>query len=926
MATYRDEQFNVSIQHPADWEQIGRGGGSAYFLNKALDTFFMQIWVDNLPKAKDRDGTGFDELVDEWRFNFESNSAHRIISSMRFGELNGLPAQLLVSEVLESSDFGITLLCFSEDGDLYQILFVTDAAVLNEVAPILEYSFRSITIDGNPLVDAPEFPLFETASSSSTSPSPDSADARGRFMPMATYNHDEYSFSIQYPAEWKAEEDEDSGVQISSAEDDAIELSFADRRKAGLGDLTLDQNVDGLLSSLESSDAPEDVKPRLVWTSRFGQIAGRPAHLLVLNNRKTDEIAVYFFYIDEGGVLFQVLTFLHTAQREDLQQIVDYSLRSITIDGNPLTDAPQFPSFETISSGSTIQLTESARGPPRFVLMSTYSHDEYPFTIQYPADWITEEAEDVGARFLSGKDDALYFLPIGRADDGSDELTLDQRLDEFLSTFESENIGYQIVSTSRFGQIGGLPVNLVIILHRETRDIHVYLSHVDDGGVFYQAVFFLRAPNLEDLQQIVEYSLRSITIDGNPLTDTPEFPSLVAISSSGAVQSTESAPERFRFTPMAMYSSDEYPVTIQYPADWKSSDDTDTGAQFHSGDDDILTLFLEDRGEVALGDSALDQIVDDLLSSLGPEGVGHEVVSSSRFGEVGGLPAHLTILIDPETDRRYVYLLHVDKDGVFYLAVFSLNASNLEDLLQTVDYSLRSLTIDGAPLTGAPEFPSLDTVSSGDTQPSPDSSQQQISFGPLATYRNDESAFSIQYPADWQATPPGDSWTAAFESEEANALRIAIDGDWDGLNQWNAYREAAALIEYYESRDDRVRARSHLQYGDIDGLPARLLVVGSDTRLSAMLVYISEDGARYVIGYFSAASRFDELVPLFEHSFHSIMIDGQSLTNTPEFPSLDAASPDEAQPSAESALIQSPFGPMVDLPRRRVRLLNTVSR
>ena len=98
-----------------------------------------------------------------------------------------------------------------------------------------------------------------------------------------------------------------------------------------------------------------------------------------------------------------MLVFLHTAQREDLQQIVDYSLRSITIDGNPLTDAPQFPSFETISSGSTIQLTESARGPPRFVLMSTYSHDEYPFTIQYPADWITEEAEDVGARFLSGK-------------------------------------------------------------------------------------------------------------------------------------------------------------------------------------------------------------------------------------------------------------------------------------------------------------------------------------------------------------------------------------------------------------------------------------------------------------------------------------------------------------------------------------------
>ena len=150
MATYRNEEFEVSIQYPADWEQIGWGGGSAYFLSSALDTFLLQIWVDNLPKAIDGDGIGFDELVDEWRFGFESNSAHRIISSMRFGELNGLPTQLLVSDVLDSSDLGITLLYFSEDGDLYQILFVTDAAVLNEVAPILEYSFRSITGDGNP--------------------------------------------------------------------------------------------------------------------------------------------------------------------------------------------------------------------------------------------------------------------------------------------------------------------------------------------------------------------------------------------------------------------------------------------------------------------------------------------------------------------------------------------------------------------------------------------------------------------------------------------------------------------------------------------------------------------------------------------------------------------------------------------------------
>ena len=52
------------------------------------------------------------------------------------------------------------------------------------------------------------------------------------------------------------------------------------------------------------------------------------------------------------------------------------------------------------------------------------------------------------------------------------------------------------------------------------------MLHVDEGGVLYQVVFLLDTPSIEDLQQTVEYSIRSITINGNPLTDTPEFPRL----------------------------------------------------------------------------------------------------------------------------------------------------------------------------------------------------------------------------------------------------------------------------------------------------------------------------------------------------------------------------------------------------------------
>ena len=495
MATYRDEENSLSIQFPADWTAYGAEQTDVVAFESDYGEFFS-VFTDN----NRRTGPVFrtlDEYVD-WLVNqLESTAGYEIVQISDYGEIEGLPARLLFHTNDELERHLVNLVFLSEQQVGHAVSYDFPSSLTGELAPLIEYSFHSITVDGNHLTNTPDFPDLEIVLSGTALSSTEPARARGRFMPMATYNHDEYSFSIQYPAEWIAEEEDDPEVQIASDEGDTLELYVADPRKAGLGDQTLDQHVDEFLHSIESSDAPEDLKPRIASSSRFGQIAGRPAHLLILDNRLTDEVAVYFIYVDEGGVLFQVLVILHTAQREDLQQIVDYSLRSIVIDGNPLTDTPEFPSLATISSSGAVQSTESSPGQSRPVPMATYTSDEYPVTIQHPADWKTNFDRDTGAQFQSRGDDILTLFFADR-DHARGNRTLDQLVDDHLSALGPEGSGFQVVSTSRFGEIGGFPAHLTVLFDHQAERLHVYLFHVDDGGVIYMAIFSLDASNLED--------------------------------------------------------------------------------------------------------------------------------------------------------------------------------------------------------------------------------------------------------------------------------------------------------------------------------------------------------------------------------------------------------------------------------------------
>ena len=221
---------------------------------------------------------------------------------------------------------------------------------------------------------------------------------------------------------------------------------------------------------------------------------------------------------------------------------------------------PEFPPIETDSAGSPAAAPESARAPIWFAPMATYTSDEYSFTIKYPADW-ERIGEDVGVAASFGNNRDASLVVIANPAEAED-FTFDEFVEKWRSTYElgSDDSDLRLISNTRFGEINGLPAQLFVLDSLDGRDRIVALFHVSEGGAAFLTLFLTYDSRFDEFIPIIEYSLRSITVNGNKLTNAPDFPGVEKDLSSTTVPSTESAPARGRFMPMATYSNDEYRV------------------------------------------------------------------------------------------------------------------------------------------------------------------------------------------------------------------------------------------------------------------------------------------------------------------------------------------------------------------------------
>ena len=731
---------------------------------------------------------------------------------------------------------------------------------------------------------------------------------------MSTYANAEYDFSIQYPTDWLESPRKSAweGVesQFRSDDDEFLTIRIHDLPRQRLGDWTLDDYVDFWVSWIESDEIGGEVTANI----EYGNIGGEPARLLAYTHSDTQSVLLIF--VNDQKIAYSAGYDLRLPPAEEAVRMLEYSFSTFTVRGEKVQDVSQLPPIETDSPASPTAAPESAPEPIWFAPMATYRDEENSLSIQFPADWTPYGSEQTDVvTFESDYREFFSVFTDNRRRTGPVYRTLDEYVDWLVDQLES-TAGYEIVQISDYGEIKGLPARLLFHTNDELERHLVNLVFLSEQHVGYAVSYDFPASLTGELAPMIEFSFDSIAVDGSPLIGTPDFPSLQNTFSSATATSTESAYARGRFMPMLTYSNQEYPFTIQYPADWKAFDGGDPWtAQFSSYKGDALLLSFVDPRNSGLGDLTLDEQVDDLLSIIDSVDIDHQVLSTSRFGQIAGLPAHLVVLIDHETDSLQTHLLHVDEGGVLYQVLFLLDTSGIEDLLQTlefkdflqtVEYSLRSITIDGNPLTDAPEFPSLKTVSS----------EIQSPFGPMAIYHDDESAFSILYPAGWKETSDEDREAVLFTNGKRGASYAFLDISTTTLTE--AVPSDQLLDRFIDEAIANMRADrgdlvvSSLPYGDVDSRLTRLLIVTDISNIAfvVMFIYVSPEGIGYSIMLGTAVSQFDQLAPMFEYLFRSIIIDGKPLKNVPEFPTLDAASPDEAQTNPEPAHIQSPFGPM----------------
>ena len=714
---------------------------------------------------------------------------------------------------------------------------------------------------------------------------------------MATYGNAEYGFSIQYPAHWldsPITSQWEGDQSLFRGDDASLVIRIHDLPKQRLGDWTLDDYVDFWVSWIES----DEVAGQIIANVEYGYIGGKPARLLTYTYNHTQ--SAHLFFVNERKIAYSAGYDLRSPPAEETIRMVEYSLGTFTVGGQRLTritDVPEFPHDETDSPDSPAAAPDSAHEPLWFVPMATYRDEEHSLSVQYPADWGAYPLEYDDRVAFEGDHQEFFTVGIENLGQlGFVDWTLDEHFDWLVNHVESNANGGEVAQISDYGEIDGLPARVLFHARNEVEYHAAHLVFISKQQIAYNVKYEFPASLTDELAPMIEYSFRSIVVDGSPLTDTPDFPDLQNAFSSTTVPSTESARARGVFMPMVTYRNEEYPFTIQYSADWKAVDGGDPWvAQFSSYKGDDLALVFIDLPRAGLGDLPLDEQVDNLLSTIESEDIDQRIASTSRFGQIAGRPAHLIILIDRETDSLQVHFFYVDEGGAFYHVLFLLNTSNLADLLDNstlvdrqriVDYSLRSITIDGAPLTDAPELPSLDTLALEESQPSPESPFTPSPFGPMTTYRDDEFAFTMQYPAGWRADLDPGSLDASFSDYDGGGLGIAIGyGRNTEVSSMDTY--SGSVIARYIATIDRAQVVSNSDYGRIDGRTARLIVLDAPTGTFVEFVYISEDSVIYTVVLIAVASRFDDLAPSFEYSLRSITINGKPLTNPPEFPRIE---------------------------------------
>ena len=150
-----------------------------------------------------------------------------------------------------------------------------------------------------------------------------------------------------------------------------------------------------------------------------------------------------------------------------------------------------------------------------FGQMALYESAQYPFSIQYPAEWPEQPVapEELTAAFFGEEGGQFFIAEEAVAVLGLGEVTLSAYTDVILSTLSAQVPGFELLSRDQQVTTQGLPAEVLEIgaLGGFVRATRLIVMH---EGIAFNATYFAPKERHADLADMIAYSLGTFRVEG----------------------------------------------------------------------------------------------------------------------------------------------------------------------------------------------------------------------------------------------------------------------------------------------------------------------------------------------------------------------------------------------------------------------------
>jgi tetratricopeptide (TPR) repeat protein/formylglycine-generating enzyme required for sulfatase activity len=157
--------------------------------------------------------------------------------------------------------------------------------------------------------------------------------------------------------------------------------------------------------------------------------------------------------------------------------------------------------------------TPAPPAPTPTIPMALYESAQYPFAIQYPAQW-AEQPEQEGITVLYAEDSAMF----GIAEEdliagGAEEMTLEEYADVVLFVVAQGFEDFELVSRQRTVNAQGLPVQIVVFTAGPGGVLKASrLIYLHENKIGFNASYFALKARHQELEPLIEFSFSTFRV------------------------------------------------------------------------------------------------------------------------------------------------------------------------------------------------------------------------------------------------------------------------------------------------------------------------------------------------------------------------------------------------------------------------------